>query len=332
VTVAVLGCGPAGAAAAITLRRAGVEVIIIEPANFPRYRPGETLHPGIEPLLQKLGVAHLLRNAAYLRHPGIWSGGQGAMQFVPYGADDNGAWYGFQAPRGDFDQRLIKNACELGATRICAAAEALEFDNAGFISLQTSGGQVKADWVIDASGSAQVLARWRKIAFTRCSPTLVARYGYRHGTCTEQEYPSLCVDATGWTWIAEVEPNRYQWTRVTQPNNRPAPHWVPTSLESLTAGPVYGADVTWRKAEQVAGPGWFLAGDAAAILDPSSSHGVLRALMCGMMSAHLIIQSSAGHISRADCALVYQHWLGDWFTQDVQLMSQSYKTAGLFGF
>ena len=331
--VAVLGGGPAGAAAAITLRQAGIEVMIIEPANFPRYRPGETLHPGIEPLLHKLGVAPLLLNFGYLRHKGIWSAWHGAKQFVPYGEDANGPWYGFQAPRGDFDQRLLNSACALGAQRIYAAAEGLIFDKTGVISgIQTSSEQVKADWVIDASGGAHVLARFLKIVFTRFSPTLVARYGYRHGTCAEQEYPAIFADATGWTWIAEVEPNRYQWTRVTQPHNRPASHWVPDSLLGLTAGPVYGADVTWRKAEQLAGEGWFLAGDAAAILDPSSSQGVLRALMTGMMSAHLIIQSTAGHISRADCALVYQQWLNDWFAQDVLLMSQSYKVAGLFGF
>jgi flavin-dependent dehydrogenase len=50
-----------------------------------------------------------------------------------------------------------------------------------------------------------------------------------------------------------------------------------------------GADVTWRIISPAAGPGFFLVGDAVAVLDPASSHGVLKALMTGMMAAHLIL-------------------------------------------
>jgi FAD-dependent oxidoreductase family protein len=53
----VIGGGPAGAAAAITAKRAGVGVVILEESPFPCVRPGETLHPGVEPLLDRFRSA-----------------------------------------------------------------------------------------------------------------------------------------------------------------------------------------------------------------------------------------------------------------------------------
>ena len=46
--------------------------------------------------------------------------------------------------------------------------------------------------------------------------------------------------------------------------------------------------MTWRMADSAAGSGWYMVGDAAAILDPTSSRGVLKALMTGVMAGHLI--------------------------------------------
>jgi len=65
----------------------------------------------------------------------------------------------------------------------------------------------------------------------------------------------------------------------------------------------------------VGGQGYFVVGDAAAVLDPSSSHGVLKALMSGMMAAHLIGRIYAGaEEERARAA--YQSWGSGWFDHD----------------
>src|SRR3712207_7880194 len=45
-----------GAAAAITAAQGGLEVAVVEAVRFPRPAPGETLHPGVEPLFRQLGV------------------------------------------------------------------------------------------------------------------------------------------------------------------------------------------------------------------------------------------------------------------------------------
>src|SRR5262245_4355163 len=70
--VVVVGGGPAGAATAIACATRGKRVVLIERDLFARERPGETLHPGVEPLLAQLGVADRLSSVVGARHEGIW--------------------------------------------------------------------------------------------------------------------------------------------------------------------------------------------------------------------------------------------------------------------
>jgi flavin-dependent dehydrogenase len=330
--VVIIGGGPSGAAAALTLLDAQVPVTIVECQPFPRYRPGETLHPGIEPLLDTLGVADHLREAVSVRQTGVWSGWGGAVQFVPYGADLNGPWRGYQVIRADFDRRLLESARSRGATVLSGKMSGVLFNTSDAVAgVMTSEGPVPATYVIDCSGGAHTLARQLHIPILRYSPQLVARFGYATGRFDDPT-PSICADQDGWTWIAEVEPHRFQWTRVTEMHKRPDRTWIPQCLQGLEAEPARSADVTWRMAKTVAGPGYFLAGDAAAVLDPSSSHGVLRAIMSGMMAAHLVARHLRDGAEVQVCTATYQDWLANWFQYDVEEMSRAYRAADLFGF
>lgn len=328
----IIGGGPSGAAAALTLLDAQIPVTIVERLPFPRYRPGETLHPGIEPLLARLQVADNLHAAGYVRHTGVWSGWGGSMHFVPYGEDENGPWQGYQAIRTDFDHRLLESASARGASVHVSNVSGVLFNASDEVAgVLTSEGPIHAAYVIDCSGGSHTLARQIGIPLVRYSPRLVARFGYVRG-CFDRPTPLICHDRRGWTWIAEVEPHRFQWTRVTETHHRPDRTWIPHCLRDLEAEPSRSADVTWRIAKTVAGPGYFLAGDSAAVLDPSSSHGVLRAIMSGMQAAHLAVRHLCHGANAQVCASMYQAWLTRWFQHDVEEMSGAYRTANLFGF
>jgi flavin-dependent dehydrogenase len=60
-----------------------------------------------------------------------------------------------------------------------------------------------------------------------------------------------------------------------------------------------------------------LVGDAAAILDPASSHGVLKAIRSGMMVGYLIGQAIAQGRPELLVLKTYQDWLVHQFTQDL---------------
>src|SRR5437016_2714483 len=83
VNILVIGGGPGGIAVAITAAQHGLRVAIVEREAFPRHRPGETLHPGVEPLLRQLGVWQEVERLSFLRHAGTHVTWGGEPQFVP---------------------------------------------------------------------------------------------------------------------------------------------------------------------------------------------------------------------------------------------------------
>ena len=333
-SVLILGGGPAGAAAALTLRGAGVAATVLESSPFPRYRPGETLHPGVEPLLERLGVAGSLLDAGYLRHVGHWVDWAGREEFMRFGEDGAGPWRGFQAPRADFDGRLLEAAIERGAAVHLGVAPSAPIAEGGrVLGVQTPAGPVHARFTIDATGSSRWLSRRLGIAHDSRSPRLVARFGYATGRGpAPPRLPAIRADAQGFTWVAEIAPGRFHWTRVTRPADRPAHDFVPDVLRDATPESASGADVTWRVARRTAGSGWFLAGDAAGALDPSSSHGVLRALMTGMMAGHLVSRVLVDGAEEDEGARAYHAWLTAWLEHDMGHLTQAYGAAGLFGY
>jgi flavin-dependent dehydrogenase len=325
--VIVLGGGPAGCAAAIVCTQRGLPVTLIERTSFPRHRPGETLHPGIEPLLEQLGLAGAVRSAGFLRHAGTWVRWAGERRFEPFGADEHGPWLGFQAWRADFDAIMLDHARALGVQirQPCRALRPL-LDGDRVVGVATTDGPLHASVVIDAAGGGHWLARKLGAPVKRYSPRLIARYGYASGELPARDAaPEIIADPAGWTWTSRVRPHLYHWTRLSLGQEKPPSDWLPLEFRGVEReGKARGADVTWRMVTSLAGPGYYLAGDAAAVLDPASSHGVLRAIMSGMMAGHLISQTAIAACSEHRAAQEYQRWLAAWFHTDVQTLKELY--------
>jgi hypothetical protein len=164
---------------------------------------------------------------------------------------------------------------------------------------------MRAEFTIDASGGKHWLARQLNVPIIRHSRRLVARYQYSNTPPRNPErLPRIQADSGYWTWTADLG-GRY--------------------VSMLVSESGTGTDVTWRLAAQTMGPGWFMCGDAAAVLDPSSSHGVLRAIMSGIMAAHIAV-------NQPDAAAAYHEWMSDWFHHDKEKMSEAYREADLFGY
>src|SRR5262245_1812661 len=184
--------------------------------------------------------------------------------------------------------------------------------------------------VAEAAGSDGCWAS----AGPRDHPAFTARYGYAEGTCPSRDgAPALVGNASGWTWTARVRPGTYQWTRLCLDGPPPDGDWVPEELRGLLAtAPTRGADVTWRMATETARPGWFMVGDSASTLDPTSSHGVQKALMSGMMAGHLIAGVLDGKAPAKEAAMAYHAWIADWFRMDAERLASFYRDLGIAGF
>jgi len=329
VDVLVVGGGPAGTSAAIACALNGLGVILCEREAFPRERAGEALHPGVESLLAQLGVADRLAGVTGARFEGAEIDWAGDRRFVPFGSDDAGPWRGFQVRRSAFDNLLLDRAREVGleVRMPCGVLEPIVEDGR-VVGATTEAGEVRARLVIDGSGPARWLERKLDLPSSERSPGLVVRYGYVRGEYPARDaQPAIQGDETGWTWIARVEPKRYQWVRLDLSGIRRSRDWVPDALAGLSPeGPSKGAEMGWRLTP-AAGPGWMLAGDAAAMLDPTSSHGVLKALMSGYFAG----QTAAAFLadgSEAQGLTAYRAWIEGWFENDVQALRVMYGRLG----
>lgn len=320
--VIVVGGGPAGSAAAITAAGAGLHVLLVENAPFPRSRPGESLHPGIQPLIRQLGCEQALLNAQFERFSGVhvqWGSKKG---FEPFGSDDEGPWLGFQACRAEFDQLLLDRARDVGVEIVHRCHAKLPLINNQRVSgIETTIGNLESKFVVDAAGGRHWLARELGVEVTTHSPRLVARYGYTKSPPYPHQLPALVSDKSGWTWYAKIAATRFHWTRL---------NLVDTAQKNSVCsyefdGDTRGADVTWRVVERPAGPGYFTVGDAAAVLDPASSHGVLKAIMSGIQAGTMtskIVQSP--HLER-ELVSAFNHWWTSWFYKDVEQLRRSYR-------
>ena len=325
--VIIVGGGPAGCAAAIWCAKFGLHVTLMEAREFPRDCPGETLHPGIEPLFCQLGVAEAVRSAKFLRHTGHWVQWDGDPVFVPFGEDEKGPWLGFQVWRADLDWILLEQARKLGVEILqpCQVREAI-VEVCRVVGVVTSNGNYRADIVVDAGGGRHRLARNLNVVVEKHSPPLFVRYGYAEGACPVRDRgPAIVADPGGWVWTAKVREDLYQWTRLSFKQETLPHQWLPDELRGLKPTQrARGADVTWRRVVRPAGPGFFIVGDAAAILDPASSHGVLRGIMSGMQAAHAILRMTNDQFPEELAAREYTNWLSEWFFHDVAKLRELY--------
>lgn len=323
--VIVVGAGPAGTATAISSALHGLAVTLVERQRFPRHRPGETLHPGVEPVLRQLGVEEEVATASALRHPGISVTWAGPETMRPFGDDDGEPWLGYQVSRAKLDAILLARARQLGVEVLQpAVAETPLVEEGRVVGARIAAEPLQARFVVDAAGVAGWARRRLSLALEVASVPLRAHYGYSTGPF-QSDVPHLVGDERGWTWTAPIGPQTVHWTRLlfaggAMAAERPAAlaEWAPIGRDRC-------ADVTWRLVSESAGPGYFLVGEAAAVLDPASSHGVLRALMSGMLAAHTAFGIISGALPERAAIERFQAATASWFHHDARRLSDLYR-------
>jgi len=179
--------------------------------------------------------------------------------------------------------------------------------------------------LVDAAGNRHWLARKMGLQKDCASLPLIAAYGYAVGKL-DDESPMLQEDADGWTWTSQIGPGMFQWTRLKFDGTMPPHNWTPNRFGQLVPkGHRKGENVSWRHVRASAGPGYFIVGDAASVADPSVSHGVMKAMMTGMMAGHLIAQVLVSGIAEKETASHYNYWQRQWFMRDLAISRRLYS-------
>ena len=66
-------------------------------------------------------------------------------------------------------------------------------------------------------------------------------------------------------------------------------------------------------------------GENFSILDPASSHGIAKAIMSGMMAAHMITKINDNSSVESQAIDEYSRWIKDWFLHDMIKLTELYK-------
>ena len=317
--VIVLGAGPAGLAAAITARQNGLETLVMERRPQAAIRPGESLHPGLEPPFKQLGISKDIERLKLHRNRGHRVQKGAAEAFIPYGADESGPWYGYQLRREDLNRILSDRAEQLGATVLYDCPPTAPLVEGGGVrgirsarAARAARDEFRSQITIDATGSRRWLARKLGLETLFGSPRLFASYCYE--SCRDApDNPVFSYRSQGWGWRAKIGEGELAVVDLD------------LSGAQVPQRPARGADVTWEKVPASAGPGYFLVGDAAGKLDPACGNGVLRAFMTAMLAASTAAAIIADPEAAAQKTDGYRQWHGDWLKHDAQRLAEIYR-------
>ena len=312
----VIGGGPAGSAAAITLANSGHRVQMLEKRDTVSFKIGEMLPPAAGVILRDLGVwGDFMSSGEHLPCYGNLSAwGSEVLQETDFIFDPHG--HGWHLDRPVFDRFLRERAGKAGAGLLpISNVLQMEFeDSLWHLQIKTATGEkehIRCRWLVDASGRQRIVARSLNIPY-KVIDELVGYYMlFRRsdGSSEEDNDSRTLVEAcpNGW-WYTSLLPQKkrlvvFMTDKDLSPfNNREKSRDRFMSLISESRhikklivkysyrggeGVRSIAARSGRSAE-FCGDRWLAVGDAAFSCDPLSSQGIMTALFTGLKAGEYI--------------------------------------------
>jgi flavin-dependent dehydrogenase len=309
--IAIIGAGPCGASLAQRLHQAGKTVLVFSSPERPGLLVGESLIPGVVPLLAELGVEEAVSLAGTLKGGAVLALPEGIEWTIKFSQTQQvGCDYAYNISRRIFDDIIVNIAIKNGVKVILQTAKVQLVDEQFGIKLigdsatafrECTGGD--PDLIIDASGRSRVIGRLCAVPFTRSKRSDTVWFShFTDVPCPHPGYIHVDIFSEGWIWRIPLP------DAVSVGGVFPTPYWDEfgaksrLKLESLLAKYTTFMGNSKNYADSVVGysnynlvseysskANWVLVGDAFGFLDPVFSSGVLLALTSAKLLADCII-------------------------------------------
>ena len=313
----IVGGGPAGAVCAAFCARAGLRVLVVERAIFPRDKVcGDCLNPDAWPTLARLGLEERVLRLPHVALRGVeFVGRTGRTISLPLPERARGE---IAVRRKVLDALLLTHAAEAGAqVRQGVAVSAVHRDDgpAGGWTVTLAGGEtVPARFLVAADGRNSVAARLAGLLDERRAPSRpAARIGLQtHLPCPADFGPVVRMRwfARGYGGLAPVGGGELNISLAGPPGtldelkrwarrefSLPADHpW--RTIAPLDRAPAPLAASADGRA--------YLVGDAARVVEPFTGEGIYYALRSGELAAASLVAAVRGEKGAASAAARYR--------------------------
>jgi menaquinone-9 beta-reductase len=297
--VAVVGAGPAGCWAAHELARRGARVTLVD-GSHPREKPCGGGVTGRALALVSGVIDESRLPLCAIRTARFVDSAERTSTEVPL--DERAL---VVAGRMEFDGALLAAAEQSGATVVRSRALDVARAADGFV-IQTRDERISARTIIGADGANSLVRRRLARPFDRADLSIATGY-FVHGVTSHEILVELVDDPPGYIWsfprpthlavgicaqadagasAGALRARAASWIRAMhladgatlEPYSWPIPSLSPHGLADVSAS----------------GPGWFLAGDAAGLVDPVTREGIYFALLSGQWAAEAASANGSG--------------------------------------
>jgi flavin-dependent dehydrogenase len=325
--VCVVGGGPAGSTLAAQLAALSHSVVLVERVEFPRRHLGESLTPGVRPLLETIGAGDVFEKTGALAVESVLVNWDGELR-----ERTDPEAKGMLVDRGRFDALLLKHARAAGVRVLQPATfrDCIRFAEGWRITVERGGEtiRVSARFLADASGRA-FATRGRK---RRTGARTTAFYAYWKGSDLPRRL-RIEAGSDAWYWGVPIPDGTYNTLVFVDSRT-----YAPERFQELIArsgllegcrdiclvSPIQAADATPYIDEESVTHHSIKVGDAALSIDPLSSSGVQKAIQTALSGAVVINtlmrkpESSGAAMqfyrsSLADASERHSNWAGEYY-------------------